>query len=77
MDVSVWLAGADLKERAKMEPSEVGPFVSKARALISEIGGFGNQTSPGVSAWTWHWTWTWTRTPRLCWSSRLSLTCSR
>lgn len=33
-------AGADLKERAKMQQSEVGPFVSKARALISELGGF-------------------------------------
>lgn len=30
--------GADLKERAKMHQSEVGPFVSKARALISELG---------------------------------------
>lgn len=31
-------AGADLKERAKMHQSEVGPFVSKARALITELG---------------------------------------
>lgn len=31
-------AGADLKERAKMHPSEVGPFVSKARGLITELG---------------------------------------
>ncbi|XP_028318413.1 methylglutaconyl-CoA hydratase, mitochondrial isoform X2 [Gouania willdenowi] len=31
-------SGADLKERAKMHPSEVGPFVSKARALITELG---------------------------------------
>lgn len=30
--------GADLKERAKMQQSEVGPFVSKARALITELG---------------------------------------
>ncbi|XP_048383041.1 methylglutaconyl-CoA hydratase, mitochondrial isoform X5 [Stegostoma tigrinum] len=30
--------GADLKERAKMRPSEVGPFVSKARSLINELG---------------------------------------
>ncbi|XP_048383040.1 methylglutaconyl-CoA hydratase, mitochondrial isoform X3 [Stegostoma tigrinum] len=29
---------ADLKERAKMRPSEVGPFVSKARSLINELG---------------------------------------
>lgn len=43
VDMLLWLAGADLKERAKMQPSEVGPFVSKARALISEIGGFRNQ----------------------------------
>uniref|UniRef100_A0A8C5NF92 AU RNA binding protein/enoyl-CoA hydratase n=1 Tax=Gouania willdenowi TaxID=441366 RepID=A0A8C5NF92_GOUWI len=34
----VFCAGADLKERAKMHPSEVGPFVSKARALITELG---------------------------------------
>jgi len=27
-------AGADLKERAKMSPAEVGPFVSKAREII-------------------------------------------
>lgn len=40
----LWLAGADLKERAKMQQSEVGPFVTKARALISEIGGFRNQS---------------------------------
>lgn len=37
MCVSV-CAGADLKERAKMQQSEVGPFVSKARALITELG---------------------------------------
>ncbi|XP_070315515.1 methylglutaconyl-CoA hydratase, mitochondrial isoform X4 [Odocoileus virginianus] len=29
--------GADLKERAKMSSSEVGPFVSKIRAMINEI----------------------------------------
>lgn len=33
----VFCAGADLKERAKMKPEEVGPFVTKARALISDI----------------------------------------
>jgi methylglutaconyl-CoA hydratase len=27
----IFCAGADLKERAKMQPSEVGPFVAKAR----------------------------------------------
>uniref|UniRef100_UPI00398EC6E4 methylglutaconyl-CoA hydratase, mitochondrial isoform X4 n=1 Tax=Pristiophorus japonicus TaxID=55135 RepID=UPI00398EC6E4 len=35
----IFCAGADLKERAKMQPSEVGPFVSKARRLINELGG--------------------------------------
>ncbi|XP_054982363.1 methylglutaconyl-CoA hydratase, mitochondrial isoform X2 [Sorex araneus] len=35
----VFCAGADLKERVKMHPSEVGPFVSKIRAVISEVGG--------------------------------------
>ncbi|TWW66844.1 Methylglutaconyl-CoA hydratase, mitochondrial [Takifugu flavidus] len=39
--------GADLKERAKMQQSEVGPFVSKARALISEIG---NLPMPTIAA---------------------------
>ncbi|XP_022095986.1 methylglutaconyl-CoA hydratase, mitochondrial-like [Acanthaster planci] len=34
----VFSAGADLKERAKMKPSEVGPFVSNARKLITDIG---------------------------------------
>jgi len=33
----IFCAGADLKERAKMHPSQVGPFVSKARKLISEL----------------------------------------
>ncbi|KAG7166638.1 Methylglutaconyl-CoA hydratase-like [Homarus americanus] len=33
----VFCAGADLKERAKMKPEEVGPFVSKARSCISEL----------------------------------------
>ena len=33
----IFCAGADLKERLKMSPSEVGPFVAKARALISEL----------------------------------------
>ncbi|XP_006005040.1 methylglutaconyl-CoA hydratase, mitochondrial isoform X2 [Latimeria chalumnae] len=35
----IFCAGADLKERAKMHPSEVGPFVSKARALMNDLGG--------------------------------------
>ncbi|XP_038049376.1 methylglutaconyl-CoA hydratase, mitochondrial-like [Patiria miniata] len=34
----IFSAGADLKERVKMKPSEVGPFVSSARRLISDIG---------------------------------------
>nr|XP_014349358.1 PREDICTED: methylglutaconyl-CoA hydratase, mitochondrial isoform X1 [Latimeria chalumnae] len=33
----IFCAGADLKERAKMHPSEVGPFVSKARALMNDL----------------------------------------
>ena len=33
----VFCAGADLKERAKMRPDEVAPFVSRARALMSEL----------------------------------------
>ncbi|KAM5192643.1 methylglutaconyl-CoA hydratase, mitochondrial [Mantella aurantiaca] len=43
----VFCAGADLKERAKMQPSEVGPFVSKARALINE---FANLPMPTIAA---------------------------
>ncbi|XP_048876914.1 methylglutaconyl-CoA hydratase, mitochondrial isoform X1 [Brienomyrus brachyistius] len=43
----VFCAGADLKERAKMHPSEVGPFVSKARALITELG---NLPMPTIAA---------------------------
>ncbi|XP_058422011.1 methylglutaconyl-CoA hydratase, mitochondrial isoform X4 [Diceros bicornis minor] len=35
----IFCAGADLKERVKMNSSEVGPFVSKIRAVINEIGG--------------------------------------
>ncbi|XP_037094306.1 methylglutaconyl-CoA hydratase, mitochondrial-like [Pollicipes pollicipes] len=30
-------AGADLKERARMKPHEVGPFVSRARGLMSQL----------------------------------------
>ncbi|XP_062956033.1 methylglutaconyl-CoA hydratase, mitochondrial isoform X3 [Cynocephalus volans] len=33
----IFCAGADLKERAKMNSSEVGPFVSKIRAVINDI----------------------------------------
>ncbi|KAM4708096.1 methylglutaconyl-CoA hydratase, mitochondrial [Discoglossus pictus] len=42
----VFCAGADLKERAKMHPSEVGPFVSKARALMNE---FSNLPMPTIA----------------------------
>ncbi|XP_075067243.1 methylglutaconyl-CoA hydratase, mitochondrial [Mixophyes fleayi] len=43
----VFCAGADLKERVKMHPSEVGPFVSKARALMNE---FANLPMPTIAA---------------------------
>ncbi|XP_049752541.1 methylglutaconyl-CoA hydratase, mitochondrial isoform X3 [Elephas maximus indicus] len=33
----IFCAGADLKERVKMHSSEVGPFVSKVRAVVNEI----------------------------------------
>jgi len=33
----IFCAGADLKERAKMSPSEVGPFVSRLRAMVSGL----------------------------------------
>ncbi|XP_037654365.1 methylglutaconyl-CoA hydratase, mitochondrial isoform X3 [Choloepus didactylus] len=39
--------GADLKERVKMHSSEVGPFVSKARAVINEIA---NLPVPTIAA---------------------------
>ncbi|XP_043308933.1 methylglutaconyl-CoA hydratase, mitochondrial isoform X4 [Cervus canadensis] len=39
--------GADLKERAKMSSSEVGPFVSKIRAMINEIA---NLPVPTIAA---------------------------
>ncbi|KAK2819384.1 hypothetical protein Q5P01_024945 [Channa striata] len=43
----VFCAGADLKERANMHQNEVGPFVSKARALITELG---NLPAPTIAA---------------------------
>ncbi|XP_072515413.1 methylglutaconyl-CoA hydratase, mitochondrial [Salminus brasiliensis] len=43
----VFCAGADLKERAKMHQSEVGPFVSKARSLITELS---NLPMPTIAA---------------------------
>ncbi|KAM4802897.1 methylglutaconyl-CoA hydratase, mitochondrial isoform X4 [Urocitellus parryii] len=39
--------GADLKERAKMNASEVGPFVSKIRAVINDIA---NLPVPTIAA---------------------------
>ncbi|XP_036275955.1 methylglutaconyl-CoA hydratase, mitochondrial isoform X5 [Pipistrellus kuhlii] len=39
--------GADLKERVKMSSSEVGPFVSKIRAVINEIA---NLPVPTIAA---------------------------
>lgn len=33
----IFCAGADLKERAKMAQSDVGPFVSKLRAMVSGL----------------------------------------
>jgi len=39
--VTLLTTGADLKERANMHQSEVAPFVSKARALITELGNGG------------------------------------
>ncbi|KAH0508985.1 Methylglutaconyl-CoA hydratase, mitochondrial [Microtus ochrogaster] len=41
------LTGADLKERAKMHSSEVGPFVSKIRAVINDIA---NLPVPTIAA---------------------------
>ncbi|XP_062414796.1 methylglutaconyl-CoA hydratase, mitochondrial isoform X3 [Pungitius pungitius] len=48
----IFCAGADLKERSKMHQSEVGPFVSKARALITElVSSFtGNLPVPTIAA---------------------------
>ncbi|XP_047229234.1 methylglutaconyl-CoA hydratase, mitochondrial isoform X1 [Girardinichthys multiradiatus] len=43
----IFCAGADLKERAKMAQNEVGPFVSKARALITELD---NLSVPTIAA---------------------------
>ncbi|XP_039708104.1 methylglutaconyl-CoA hydratase, mitochondrial isoform X1 [Pteropus medius] len=43
----IFCAGADLKERVKMNSSEVGPFVSKIRAVINEIA---NLPVPTIAA---------------------------
>ncbi|XP_062410127.1 methylglutaconyl-CoA hydratase, mitochondrial [Sardina pilchardus] len=47
MAPGIFCAGADLKERAKMHQSEVGPFVTKARGLITELG---NLPMPTIAA---------------------------
>ena len=33
----IFCAGADLKERAQMPPSAVGPFVAKARGIMNNL----------------------------------------
>ncbi|XP_049752543.1 methylglutaconyl-CoA hydratase, mitochondrial isoform X5 [Elephas maximus indicus] len=43
----IFCAGADLKERVKMHSSEVGPFVSKVRAVVNEIA---NLPVPTIAA---------------------------
>ncbi|KAM9642580.1 methylglutaconyl-CoA hydratase, mitochondrial isoform 1-T4 [Trichechus inunguis] len=43
----VFCAGADLKERVKMHSSEVGPFVSKIRAVVNDIA---NLPVPTIAA---------------------------
>ena len=43
----IFCAGADLKERAKMAPSDVGPFVSKLRGMVS---GLQNLPAPVIAA---------------------------
>lgn len=47
----IFCAGADLKERAKMAPEEVGPFVTKLRASIS---GLENLPQPVIAALDGH-----------------------
>ena len=37
LSLSYIYIGADLKERATMKPEEVGPFVSLARQMITDI----------------------------------------
>ncbi|XP_032450650.1 methylglutaconyl-CoA hydratase, mitochondrial-like [Lynx canadensis] len=43
----IFCAGADLKKRVQVNPSEVGPFVSKMRAVMNEIEAGGAQPLPG------------------------------
>uniref|UniRef100_A0A671MZG8 AU RNA binding protein/enoyl-CoA hydratase n=1 Tax=Sinocyclocheilus anshuiensis TaxID=1608454 RepID=A0A671MZG8_9TELE len=44
----IFFAGADLKERAQMQQSEVGPFVTKARTLITEHGALSMPTIAAI-----------------------------
>ena len=44
-------AGADLKERAKMHPSEVGPFVASLRAGLSAICNLPMPTIAALDGW--------------------------
>ncbi|XP_029079457.1 methylglutaconyl-CoA hydratase, mitochondrial-like [Monodon monoceros] len=44
----IFCAGADLKERVKMNSSEVGPFVSKVRAVINEIANLPVPTTAAI-----------------------------
>lgn len=54
----LWLlSGADLKERAKMQQSEVGPFVSKARALITELGNASQWPTTWLTVLFSDWAW--------------------
>lgn len=43
----IFCAGADLKKRVQVSPSEVGPFVSKMRAVMNEIEAGGSRPLPG------------------------------
>ncbi|XP_031566560.1 methylglutaconyl-CoA hydratase, mitochondrial-like [Actinia tenebrosa] len=47
----IFCAGADLKERAKMRPEEVAPFVSSARGAINDLG---NLAMPTIAALDGH-----------------------
>ena len=48
----VFCAGADLKKRAQVNPSEVGPFVSKMRAVMNETEAGGHSHCQAVSGWS-------------------------
>ncbi|KAK3738972.1 hypothetical protein QZH41_020345 [Actinostola sp. cb2023] len=47
----IFCAGADLKERVKMRPEEVAPFVSSARGAINDLG---NLSIPTIAALDGH-----------------------